>query len=482
MTLDRTRRSLRGKVLNGTAWTMGGFAVAQVLRLFSNIILARLLFAEAFALMALVATVLQGLVMLSDIGLGPNIVQSKRGDEKAFLNTAWTMQIIRGAVLAIVATCLAWPVAAFYAANDPAAWQLLWIIPLVSLGSFIQSFQSTKLKSANRHLSLSKITLLQLFAQVLGIVVMLVLAWLTRSVYSMVLGGIVTAVTISVLSHTYLDGEKNEFQLEKKSLHEIVHFGKWIFVSTMLSFFAMQFDKLALARMFPLSEVGVYGIAVSLSMLAATLMAKIQLGIAFPLYARTMENDESLSLIVSKSKPIILVAGGYVVSILVACGASFIDLAYDDRYSAAGVYLPILAYGAWFAVVEGVYSAAFLAVGKSRWVAIGNAVKVFTFAAMLVPVSKYGGMIGVIICSVLSDFLKLPFAIYFGRKISLPSATLELKHTMLLSASAFAALVMSAEISRNYVVSTFALFVMQALIVTCVYAVPFARTYRQLKK
>ena len=108
-TTSKKTQNLKKKIVKGTAWTLVGFVVAQVLRLGSNILLARLLFAEAFALMAIVATVLQALVMMSDIGLGPNVIQSKRGDDQKFLNTIWTIQVMRGTVLAIISAALAWP-------------------------------------------------------------------------------------------------------------------------------------------------------------------------------------------------------------------------------------------------------------------------------------------------------------------------------------------------------------------------------------
>jgi len=64
--------------VRGTLWTVGGFGLGQVLRLVANIILAAVLFQDAFALMGLVGAVVQGLVMFSDIGIAQSIVQNPR--------------------------------------------------------------------------------------------------------------------------------------------------------------------------------------------------------------------------------------------------------------------------------------------------------------------------------------------------------------------------------------------------------------------
>jgi hypothetical protein len=90
--------SAKHTAMRGSFWTLGGYGISQVIRLLSSLILARLLFPEAFGLMALVNVFMQGLEMLSDIGLGPSIIQNKRGTEPKFLRTAWTLQILRGFV------------------------------------------------------------------------------------------------------------------------------------------------------------------------------------------------------------------------------------------------------------------------------------------------------------------------------------------------------------------------------------------------
>ena len=91
--------SLMKRVVKGSVWTLGGYAISQVVRLGNNFLLARLLFPKAFGLMALVYTFLIALQMFSDIGINLSIIQNKRGDDPKFLNTAWTLQVFRGLIL-----------------------------------------------------------------------------------------------------------------------------------------------------------------------------------------------------------------------------------------------------------------------------------------------------------------------------------------------------------------------------------------------
>src|SRR5262245_10370208 len=91
-----TALSLKQRVLNAGAWSLAGYALSQVIRFGSNRLATRLLAPEMFGMMAIAMTVVVGFAMFFDLGLKPNVVQSGRGHEAAFLNTAWIVQIFWG--------------------------------------------------------------------------------------------------------------------------------------------------------------------------------------------------------------------------------------------------------------------------------------------------------------------------------------------------------------------------------------------------
>lgn len=91
--------SLRKRALRAGSWNLVSQVASQVMRLGGNLIMARLLLPEMFGVMVIATTVSILLHLLSDVGLRQNIIQSHRGDDPDFLNTAWTVQIIRGFLL-----------------------------------------------------------------------------------------------------------------------------------------------------------------------------------------------------------------------------------------------------------------------------------------------------------------------------------------------------------------------------------------------
>src|SRR5438067_1658543 len=103
--------SMKSRLVRGSVWALVGHAGSQALRLGGNLVLWRLLHAEAFGLMAIVNVLMQGLAMFSDVGIGPSIIQNERGGDPKYLDTAFTIQALRGFALFAVATAAAVPVA-----------------------------------------------------------------------------------------------------------------------------------------------------------------------------------------------------------------------------------------------------------------------------------------------------------------------------------------------------------------------------------
>src|SRR5437660_797361 len=82
-------RAVKKAAVNGAVWTLAGHVATQGARFGFNLVLTRLLAPRFFGIMALVDLFIQGLHMFSDLGLRQCVVQSKRGDDPAFLDTAW---------------------------------------------------------------------------------------------------------------------------------------------------------------------------------------------------------------------------------------------------------------------------------------------------------------------------------------------------------------------------------------------------------
>jgi O-antigen/teichoic acid export membrane protein len=297
--------SLRTLVRRGTLWSIAGYGGSQALRFTGNLLLTRLLIPEAFGIMALVNALQQGLQLFSDVGIGPSIVQGKRGDDPAFLNTAWTVQALRGFGLTCVAAAIAVPFANFY--GNPL---LAWILAVSATTALISGFNSTRLYSMYRHVDLARVSAIEVGSQGVGLAVILAWAMVDRSVWALVAGGVAGSVTRLVLSHTILTGISNRFRWDRSALAQMIRFGRWIFFSTVLTFFVGQSDRLIFGKMVPLAMLGVYSVGAMIATMPAVALGRMASSVFVPVYSRVQNAGQDLRPVFTRvRRPVLLLAG-----------------------------------------------------------------------------------------------------------------------------------------------------------------------------
>jgi O-antigen/teichoic acid export membrane protein len=400
------------RALRGSAITAAAYAGSQALRLASNLILARLLFPEAFGLMALVSVVLVGLQMFSDMGLSPAIARSARGDDPAFLDTAWTLQIGRGAVLWLGASALAWPMAAFYAA--PA---LQGLIPVAALSLLIAGFNPTRIETANRHLMLGRVTVLDLISQALGIAVMVAFALATGSVWALVIGAVAGAITKLALMTALLPGPANRLRWEAGAGRELVHFGKWILLSTVCGFVLAQGDRLILGAYLTLDQLGIYNIGYFLASFPWLLGGAVTMRVMIPLYRDDPPGAKAANAPRVRRMRMAMTGGLLgLLALLALTGLPLVHLLYDDRYVAAGAIVVLVACVQMPAVVGMTYDQSALAAGDSKaFFAVLLAKAVLQTVAFLIGAHMWG-IVGALAGQGIALTLAHPLIIWLARR------------------------------------------------------------------
>ncbi len=340
---------------------MGGHGFGETIRLGANLILTRMLIPDDFGLMLMVNVFLMGLQLFSDVGIGPSIIQHHRGEDTRFLNTAWTIQVIRGFVLWIIAALLAYPVALIY--DMP---RLAELIPVAAISAIISGFNSTKIFSLNRHLNLGKITVLQSGQVLVSVITMISWSYFSPSVWAMVAGGISASLFTAIFSHFLTPRQSNRFAWDPDAYRELFVFGKWIVFSTAIGFFASRGDRLILAKVMTESELGMLAIALTLSRSIVELISKIGRKVLFTLYARLAElNPIQLKNRIAKVKILLMLSTLPILCGLTIWGSDVVNILWDSRYKDAGWMLQILSAGGIFGVINNISQPILLAMGDS---------------------------------------------------------------------------------------------------------------------
>jgi O-antigen/teichoic acid export membrane protein len=405
--------NLRARAMRSSVLTVGGFGASQIIRLASNLILTRLLFPEAFGMMALVMVFIQGLYQFSDVGVGPAIMQSKRGDDPHFLNTAWTIQAGRGVLLWLAASLLAYPMALLYGEA-----QLMQLLPVAAFTLVIQGLNPTRLMLANRHLQLGRVTAIDIVTQVSGIVSAVVIAYLTQSVWALVFSSIISSLVQLALYWIYLEGHRDRFEWEKPAAHELINFGKWIFLSTVAGFLFNQSDKMLLGKYLPLDQFGVYNIGYFLASFPLLLGISVTHKLLIPLY-RERPPRESSAKFAALRKMRFVVSGGLLfgVALLALVGVPLVEVLYDERYHSAGIIVTIIACMQVPHIIVLTYDQAALAAGDSkRFFVLAASRAVIMLGAMLIALEVFG-LVGALFSIGIAMVLIYPVVVWLARRM-----------------------------------------------------------------
>ncbi|MBK9118921.1 MAG: oligosaccharide flippase family protein [Phycisphaerales bacterium] len=408
-------RSLRSLAIRGAAWTVVGYGASQVLRLGSNLILTRLLFPEAFGLMALVSVVLTGLQMFSDVGIGPSIIQNKRGEDPRFLNTAWTIQVFRGFALWIACSILAWPVALFYA--EP---QLLDLLPVAGLTAVIAGFNSPALALANRKLALGRLTLLELGTQIITLVVMVAWAWVWPTVWALLAGTLLGSVLKMAGTHVWLGGVRCRLEWDKEAFHSLITFGRWIFVTTILTFLGSQGDRLLLGKLLDVAFLGYFSIALMIRGTVYQVIQKVGTSVFFPVLSRIYrERPDEMDAKLAQVRLPQIVLGWTTWILLLIFGRQLIGILYDDRYLMVGEILVIAPLGSLLGILHVTYGSAILARGRSFIVAALQGLQVVLQLSSCYVGWVFGGALGAVWGLVVFNWLYYPISACFMWRMGL---------------------------------------------------------------
>jgi O-antigen/teichoic acid export membrane protein len=429
----RATASLKERFLRAGSWTVTAYGGMLALRLVSSLIMTRLLAPDAFGLMALVTTVTVIAALLSDIGIREAVVHSDHGDDPLMLNTAWTLQILRGLLI--------WSACCLVAIGLYGSRSLGWLVgdslyasallpPLLVLGTFssvISGFETTKRYTADRRIEQKRVVLIEVGSMILGIASMIVLARLTSSVWSIVAGSIASSVCSAVAGHAWLNGVSNRLQFDATYARQIFRYGKWILASSLVYVLAAQGDKLLLGGWVTPAVLGVYVIGQNLAMLLEQAVSRVFTQVTAPAFSDVLRNSPQRmrEVYLRLRLPfdlIFITSAGF----LFAVGPWLVGVLYDPRYAQAGIVLQTLSCALLFSRY-GVSTSAYLALQVPKAQAMLNLARMVSFFTV-VPLSYHlFGLHGAYWAIALHAMATMPVAWYYDHRFGL----LSWKHELL---------------------------------------------------
>jgi hypothetical protein len=227
-------------------------------------------------------------------------------------------------------------------------------------------------------MALGKITIVTLLTQISATVTMITIAWFHPSVWAIVIGGLVGSFVTMAASHFLIPGRHNRLAWDRAALRELFGpFAVWILVSTLITFFANESDRLMLGKLVPLEVLGVYYLAQTLVRLPTEMISRLAGMTVFPALAHAANQaPRVLRDRFFKARALILPAGVAATLGLMMGAPIFFGVLYRRNWSDAGWMAQLLAIGVWATILQLTADRTLLALGHTRPLAISNAANV----------------------------------------------------------------------------------------------------------
>ena len=254
-----------------------------------------------------------------------------------------------------------------------------------------------------------KLFLVEIAAQLVGLFATIAFALVNPSVWALVMGA--TLSTVCRLAFSFyrpmIPGIRNSFCWDRECVHSLVHFGKWILLSTAFYFFASQADRLILGKLNSFSLLGVYSIAYTVSDIPRQVINAFAQKVGYPFISKMAHLPVAeFARIFLWYRFRVLLAGAAMLCTMVYLGGFLVTKMYDPRYHAAAWMVPILALGLWHTLLYATTMPALLTLGKSKYQAVGNGFYCVAVLAAIPVAFHFFGMFGAVIAVAAGD---LPF-------------------------------------------------------------------------
>ena len=373
-------------LLRGFAWITAAFLLSNVARFGSNIYLTKILTPELMGATLVIMTVRNSIELLSDVGVGQNVVTSKNGDDPLFLSTVWLMQVARSAMLSLLLLSMAGYVARLYGVPEDA-------IVLAAFSLLATGLSSVSLYVVQRKLLYARLSSFELAHELIGIVLLVVCATLSPTIWSVVASNLASSIlraatTYFVMPRSRWTGFSGTYAMD------VLNFGKWILLTSALALLCSNFDRLYLGQAVPLGLLGVFGIARALCDIPISLVGRLCHMLLFPVIAASAAKPrDELRAELSTIRWRMLAVGALVMAMGITVADLVVRAIYDSRYHEAGTILPILMLGLWFSVLANINDSILLGLSRPVYGVIANAIKA-AYLVVFVPLAlAWGGFL-----------------------------------------------------------------------------------------
>jgi O-antigen/teichoic acid export membrane protein len=375
------------QLARGGVWVFVSYGLEQALSLVRSIILARLLAPADFGLMGMALFSLAFLAVFTQTGIWPALIQRPELDQPT-LNTAWLISVSRGLILGILTLAAAPWVARFFGAP-----LLSPILRVMALSFVLAGLNSLGLVLLQKGLDFRKLAVVNVVTSFVNLVAATVTAFLSRSVWALVIGTLAGSVAVLLLSYR-VHPFRPHLPFDRERARELLGFGKHITASSVVTYALNQGDDAYVGKVLGSEALGYYGLAYRLSNLPATSIAHVIGRVTLPAYSAMQHDLDQLRGTYLRILKLTALVSLPVAVGLFSLAPLIVRVLYGDKWLPVVPAFQILCLFGLERSIGATSGPIFLALGRPEFILRVLLVKLVVMAIGIVPLTARYGIVG----------------------------------------------------------------------------------------
>lgn len=402
--------------LRGGLTLLGGSGAGFMLRFARNVLVARLLSVEDYGIASTFLVAVSFIDMALNLSLGKLVIQNKAGNDPEFVAALTGISILRGVLISAILFLAAGPIATLFGQPD-----LAWAYQVVALLPLIGSFRHPDIQRLQRTMRFAPLMMNRLGSLGLTLALVWPLAlWLGDF---RVMLAIYLIEWLGRLTLSFVIAERPfRARWDGKVALLALRFGWPLLLSGLITFAALQGDRIIIANRFGAEVLGLFSAAMTLTMAPAMAAADLIRTFFLPLLARHQENAAEFAHRAGFALQSSLCVAMLAVTGFALLGPPVLTLVFGPRYAEGADFVGLLGivFGLQLAR-EGTATVA-LSLGQTSNLLIANIVRLGFLPIALLVAATGGSALDVIaigalgqLCGVATSFLLLRFRSRVGQ-------------------------------------------------------------------
>ncbi|MCJ2055397.1 lipopolysaccharide biosynthesis protein [Methylobacterium sp. J-048] len=396
------------KTLRGAVWSVAARTSSRVIDLVTLLVLARLLTPADFGLTAIAVSLISIVEMVLEVPLVQALMRLPR-IEKSHLDTAFTLGLLRGGVIAILMMLAAWPVAHIY--DDS---RLIALILVLALGPIARSLASPAMVHFFRDLNFRVSFVTAFSGKIIAALISVATLYAGGGYWALVINPVVSIWIPTILSYV-LAPYRPKLSLEK--LRAFSAFTGWFTSAQILTAFSWQYDRIFLGYNVEKAVLGRYSLASDFSVMPTESLIGPAMRPVMAAFATMADDRRRLGLSFLKAARLtmfIALPAGIGIALT---SDQIITVILGSQWSSAAVYLRWLSLAIMFtAYYQPVYSLC-LAIDRPNLLVQINIFEVASKIPLMTAAFYEGGLLLMLYARVLAAVALLLVSAVYARRV-----------------------------------------------------------------